>query len=383
MSPLSDVRARLGLAALVLAGLGAALGMPYAPGGPTLAFGVATLAALGTRGGVALGALALLAGLGTPPAPLATLAMPAVGTALAGLGLGLVIRELERLRAVPSNTLGGAVLALVGALAAVLPDGRALLATPDGAPLALPALVVDGPSFATLPLSLPGAVALDSTPGWLRLAAFAFAVLAAVALVVAHLRQGERAERSAWRLATVAAVLGIAIGIAGVAQLLGSVDLDAQGLRQAYDLAASRDGAVLELTVPASAELRLWSRPWVDGLRLLPAAALLWLALRQRERHASHLQPAHGPLLPIALAATALGAALIAGTHGLAGAPLALVAGLVLAAGALLSGRFSPAAPGAPTGPHSGAPALAPGLALVGAAFCWIYAWLVAPLFGA
>jgi len=381
VSLLSDLRIRLGLAALVLAALGAVLGLPWAPGGPTLAFVAAALAALGTRAGVALGALALLAGLGTPPVAMPTLAMPAAGTALAGLGLGLVARELERLRVLPSNTLVGAVLALLVALAVALPDGRALLAASDGAPLTLSAIIVDGPSFTTLPRTLPAELALASTPDWLRIAAFAASGLALAGLIVAHLRRSERATRTAWRLGLMAAALGVVVGLVGLVQLLGSVDLDAQALRHAYDLAGSREGAVLELTVPAAAELRLWSRPWVDGLRLLPAAVLLWLALRQRERDLTRPQPTFGPLLPVALAATALGAALVATAHGLSGAPLALIAGLVLAAGALLSARTWTT--GAVASAPSEAPALAPNLALVGAAACWAYAWLVTPLFGA
>ena len=55
---------RRGGPALVMAAVGAAIGLPHAPGGATLAFLVATLASFGTRTGLAAGALALIAGVG-------------------------------------------------------------------------------------------------------------------------------------------------------------------------------------------------------------------------------------------------------------------------------------------------------------------------------
>jgi len=393
---LRAARTRLALVTLVLAATGAVLGLPYAPGGATLVFVVAALGAFGTRAGAVLGALTLTAGLATAPAYQPTLMLPAIGMGLAGLGLGLLARELDRLSQVlPSALLSGALVALIGGVTLALPEVPVLLASADGAPLVLPALVVDGASFMRVAVDLPGLALQPNPVGSLSAIALLASLIAALVLVIVHLRGpaadvvGRAERRGAWELAGIAALLGLVVALAGFAQLLfGSVSqaTDAETWRHALDLAASRDGAVIDIAMPSGVGLRLWSRPWLDGLHLLPSLALMWLSIRELRK-----SPADGVsvasvgtfglsrLTPIAMALTAIGTALIAATHGLQGTPLALAAGLVLGLGAVVSGRTwiddairRPAVP-----------ALAPLLALGASALVWVYAWLVTPLFGA
>lgn len=402
-----DSRTRLALAALVLTATGAVLGLPYAPGGATLVFVVAALGAFGTRAGVLLGALALVAGLGTVPVYQPTLMLPAIGMGLAGLGLGLLGRELDRLaRVLPSTLVAGALIAVVAAATMALPEGRVLLADGAGAPLALPALWVDGSSFLRVATEIPAYVTRPNPGGSLSAIALLATLLAALLIVIVHLRGGDpsspsagearvpaRERRAAWELAALAGALALIVALLGLGQLafdMGPSALEPEAWRNALDLAGSRDGAVIDLAVPPSMGLRLWSRPWIDGLRLLPALGLLWLAVRELRaktpvRVASFAPHGLSPLTPCALAVTAAGTALIAAAHGLQGAPLALIAGLVLGLGAVVAGRTWTEVPSAlgvvEVGPA--VPALAPLLALAGSAFVWVFAWLVTPLFGA
>jgi len=397
------MRTRLALVTLVLTASGAVLGLPYAPGGATLVFVVAALGAFGTRAGVLLGALALVAGLGTPPVWQPTLMLPAVGTTLAGLGLGLLARELDRLsRVLPSTLLGAALVALAGAATLALPEGRVLLADGDGAPLMLPALVVDGGSFARVATEVPALITHANPGGSLSAIAALACLLASLVLIIVHLRTGVTSasrmsgeRRGAWELTALAGALALAVALLGLGQLLlgsGPASVEPEVWRNALDLSVSRDASVVDLAAPASVSLRLWSRPWIDGLRFLPALSLLWLAVRElrgsrsaafahelRARSAARLVTSFAlgisQWTPIALALTVVGAALIAAAHGLQGTPLALLAGLVLGLGGLVAGRTWTGA--------SGSLAFAPLLALAGTAFVWIYAWLVTPLFGA
>ncbi len=193
-----NLRTKLALAALLLTATGAALGLPYAPGGATLVFAVAALGAFGTRAGVLLGALALIAGLATVPVSQPTLILPAIGTGLAGLGLGLLGRELDRLaRALPSVLVSGALIAVVAAATLSLPGAPVLLANGDGTPLALPALVVDGGSFMRVATEVPAFITHPSPGGNLSLIALLATLLSALLLVIVHLRGVDQAPSSA------------------------------------------------------------------------------------------------------------------------------------------------------------------------------------------
>lgn len=364
--------------AAALAALGAFAGLSWAPGGSTLVLVCATLAALGTEAGVVLGALALVAGVGTPPIAMPTLIVPALGAGLAGIGLGLLARELDRARGALTSLTGAALMALLGAAALALPSIAPWLASPDGALLTGRALVVDGPSFTRLALDAPlRGAPMTSTPATIAAVA---AVLAAVLALYAEQRDAVKPRRWAWAALSIAGALGLAAALIGLLDLLAAApELDREALRRTLDFAGARDGGVLDLVVPAHAELRLWSRPFVDGLRLLPALLVLLMAFRASRvplnKPPRTSTPALSGLAFAALAAAALGTALFAATHGIAGPSLAMIAGLVLGSSSLVAARTW----GAATSP---AP-LSPLLGLAGAALLWVFAWLVVPLFGA
>lgn len=379
------------IATAILVGLGLWLALPHQVGGPALVFAIASIFAAGTPLGVALGALTTLAGLATVPVPAPTAPLFTIGAALAGVGLGLFARELDRVGALLRSPLALAtLLAVIVGVTLALPDTRVLLAAPDGQPLMLPAIVFDGATFTRLSVDLPAVLALSTPGGSLPAIALTALAIAAVILSIARLRGGGEARlvRGAWELTTLAAALAALVGLLGLLQglgLFGEVALSSELLRQRYDLALSHQGGVLDLVAPPFAELALWSRPWVDGLRLLAASALLALTLRElraTRAPASTPLPPTPPtpetsrpsrLVPLALAAAAAGTALIAAQRGLSGPALALLGGLVLGAGALVALRLEPRAPH----PLTTLGALAAGGAT------WVYAWLVTPLFGA
>ncbi len=371
------------LIALVLAAAGGALGLVHAPGGPVLVFVLATLAALGTRAGIVLGALALIGGLATAPGYQPTLILPALGMGLAGLGLGLLGRDLDRYARAFSPLVLGALLVVVLVSTLAIPSHEVLLAAPSGEPLGLPGVVVDGATFLRTWTAIPAQVSLANPTGSLGSIAAVAGLVAALLLTIVHLRGNAQNEASAaWQVTVLAAGLGATFALVGFGQLvIGSVDLDPDLVQRSLALAASRDGSLVELALPA-AELRLWSRPWVDGLRLLPAMGLLLLALRELRRLKPTAEPIQetptvvtdaSPFTPIALALTALGTALVAAANGLHGAPLALIGGLALGLGALVAQRLS-----APETSGFG-----PRLGLLASALVWVYAWLITPLFGA
>lgn len=379
------------IASAVMIGLGLWLALPHQPGSGIWVFALASLVAVGTRLGLALAALALLAGLAAEPVEQALGSLNGAAMALSGVGLGLLARELERLHTrLESPLVLGALLAIVLSLTLALPDGSVTLATAEGGVMSLPAMVVDGASFMRRQVELPALVELAAPVGSSSAIALTAALLAVIVLVIAHLRHADAHDgsrhlrRGAWELAALAAGLALVTAVLGLAQLLGlfgPVALDPEGLRRGFDLAASPDGGVLDLAVPASAELRLWSRPWVDGLRLLAAVSLVALAIRQLLRSPTpdvslpgiSTRPELSSLPYVALASTTGATAFIAAANGLEGAPLALLAGLVLGVGTLAS-RASGARP---TG------VLTAAVALSGCGLAWIYAWLVGPLFGA
>ena len=362
--------------ALVLAGLGAASGLPWSAGGPTLVLVCATLAALGPEVGVALGALALVAGVGTMPVATPTLLVPAVGAGLAGLALGLLGRELDRLKGALSPLVGAALMALVAAAALALPSLAPWLASPDGGLLTGRALFIDGPSFTRLALDTPlRGEPMTATPATIAAVA---AVAAAVLALFAQQRDDARPRRWAWGALSIAGALGFAAALIGVLDLLATApELDRETLRRGLDFTHARDGGVLDVLPPAAAELRLWSRPWVDGLRLVPSALLLLMAFRASRvplnKPARLATPTLSGLPFAAFAAAAAGTAFYAATHGISGSSLAMVAGLALGLSSLVAARAW----------NDGAIALSPLLGLAGAALLWVYAWLVVPLFGA
>lgn len=380
---------RRGGPALVLAAIGAVLGLPYAPGGATLAFVVATVASFGTRAGLAAGALALIAGAGVAPVAVAFGPFEVAGAALGGLALGLLLREGERLFEGLSPALIGALAALTLAFTLVVPSESVRLATAEGAPLSLPALIVDAASMTRVATTVPAELTL-AAPSTLTTLALVAALAAALFLLGARTRQ---LQTVTWRVTAVAGALGVVAGLAGLVQLMGSAALDAEVMRHAYDLRASVSGSVLDLVVPPVAELRLWSRPFVDGLRLVPAVFLAGLAMRnllvlratpliKAEVVRAHLTdetalPLLGSwtwLMPLALASAGLAAAALGfggGAGALSGAALALIGGMALGLGALVASRFDPTLD------------LAPRVALVAVAVLWVQAWVVGPLFGA
>lgn len=387
---------RRGGPALVMAAVGAAIGLPHAPGGATLAFLVATLASFGTRTGLAAGALALIAGVGVAPVAIAFSPFEIAGAALGGLALGLLLREGERLFEGLPPALIGALAALVLAFTLVIPSESVRLATTEGAPLFLPALIVDAASMTRVATTVPAEIDL-AAPSALITVALAAALAAALFLLGARTR---KLQVVTWRIAAVGGALGVVAGLAGLVQLMGSATLDTETMRHAYDLRASLGGSVLDLVVPPVAELRLWSRPFIDGLRLVPAVFLAGLAVRnllvlratpliKAEVRADHAGGAAGlitgdgeapllgswtPLMPLALAAAGLAAAALglgSGAGALSGAALALIGGMALGLGALVASRFDPTLD------------LAPRVALVAVAVLWVQAWVVGPLFGA
>ncbi len=303
--------------------------------------------------------------------------MPAVGMGLAGIGLGLLPRELDRYTRALSPLVLGALLVVVLALTLMIPAPEVLLATPSGDPLAFPSIVVDGATFLRTWVAIPAYVPLPNPAGSFGSIAAMAALIAALLLTIVQLRgRAANEATAAWQVAALAAGLGGLFALIGLGQLvLGSTELDPELVRHSLALTGSRDGSLLDLAVPA-AELRLWSRPWVDGLRLLPSLGLVWLALRELRRPTLE-EPTEvtdaSALTPAALALTGLGTALVAAVNGLHGASLALLGGLALGLGALVAMRLS-----APEAARFG-----PRLGLLASAVVWVYAWLVTPLFGA
>lgn len=346
------------VALAVLGGVLAVLADPRDPRG--LVFAVAALAAFGKRPSVLFGALALVGGLSAVPWPGPAVIDPLalVGLGLSGLALGLLGRELDRhldlFRGERLRPVLVALAALGLALAWFLPDPAARLAGPDGAPLSFDALMVDPSTAFRLLRPLPAVVHHTSPLGDLRPLALVLSLVVAFA-ALAHWALGRGVDR-VLRIAVLAAaaLTGLVAALGLVDLLTGSVALDKEQVRQALTLKGSASGPLLDLALPAEAALRPWSRPWVDGLRLVAALLLAGAALWPAPSPKAETESEPGPWLPLALAAAV--AALPFSTP-----PMALASGVVLGLGALVAGRR-----GAST-------ALAPRIALAALTVVWIW----------
>lgn len=341
------------VATLVLALGGLGLGLASdASDLRTVLLCAAAIAALGTRPGLLFGALTLVSGVGVAPAAVPLFApLAVVGSALAGVALGLLGRELERhidVFARDHRALMIALAALVLALTFILPDPPARLVL-DGAPAMFDALAIDPATATRLWRPIPALIAYGGPLEGLEPVIIVFAGIVVFAgLAHAALRRDPREVAiAAWVTAGAAAVVAL---LALFDLVFGSITLDAAALRQELSLSASASGPLLDLATPASADLALWSRPLVDGLRLV-AAFVLGAAPFVKERSQTS---ADHPWLLLALAAAVLALPLVP-------LPMALAGGVMLGVGALVAGR---------TGKASD---LAPRVALVLVMVLWIW----------
>jgi len=329
----------LALVTVALALVGGALGL--AADGTAFAaplFAAAALAAVGTAPAWLFGALALVAGATTVPSDLGLALGPAlVGALLAGVAMGLLGRELDRHLAalVEADRLHLIVLAAL-ALAAtlVLPDGPLHLVAPEGGPLSIDALLADPGTGVRLLRPLPAIVDAASPLGDLQPLALVLAGVTAFA-AAAMSALGAPVDRILRVVATVTAGLAALVALVAIVDLLvGEVALDPVALAHRWSLEGR--AAVLDVAAPESAGLALWSRPMIDGLRLV-AALLLLAALRaplgRRAAPATRVPP-------LGWLAAALAAALVA--TAFVAVPMALAGGAVLGCGALVVGRTDP-----------------------------------------
>ncbi|MCC6620842.1 MAG: hypothetical protein IT385_06285 [Deltaproteobacteria bacterium] len=306
---------------------------PLAPRAPL--FAAATLAALGTRPAHLFAALTLAAGIGTLPTPLPSGTLAGViGGLGAGLALGLLGRAIASSRLVESlgRTTVIALAALGLALTLMLPDGPVRLAGPDG-PLHFDALLVDPATASRVLLPIPAIIERAAPLSDLEPLVLLLAALTAVAaLAMTALRAPVDVILRA--VARGTAAVAILVSFMALAELaMGSVTLDAAALRQ--DLSLLGRAPVIDLATPPEAALALWSRPMVDGLRLI-AALLLFAAT---------LTPRPAPVVPRdlpALSWLALALAIAALSLLVVAPPLALAGGLAVGLGALLVGRLDP-----------------------------------------
>jgi len=299
-------------------------------------FAAATLAALGTRPALVFAALALVAGVGTAPSAAAAGAFsPLAGAVLAGAALGLLGRAIAAARL--PETLGAtttlALAALGLALTFLVPDGPVHLAGPTG-PLTFDALLVDPGTASRVLVPIPAIIAHASPLA--DLASFTLvlaAVVAVAALGMAALAAPPDAILRA--VARGVAALAILVSFMALSELaLGAVALDGPALREALSLAGR--APIVDLAVPPEADLALWSRPMVDGLRLIAALLLFGATLPPRPITASPASPRALPALAWLALALALGElALLVVTP-----PLALASGLIVGRGALVVARI-------------------------------------------
>ncbi len=337
----------LSLVGLALAATGLALGLDHLSG-PALPLAIATALAVPTRATPILGALTLIAGLGSSPQLLASptdLILP-VGT---GLALGLLARHVasdSHFRG--RHDLAGGLAALVLGLVLALPLPHLSLAAADGSPLTLPAILGDGGTMVRT--SWPIDAFIEAPGSLLTSLAAVSSLLVAVVLFATHIAPSKRLSPAlSARLGVIAGALGVAAGLAGLLSLLSPPALSADTLRQTFDLAASRDGAVLALDLPPYT-LALSSRPFIDGLRILAGLTLLVIFIVRRQPAAPVKAPSPGLALYLALA---LGVVALVGTTttaaGFSGAPLMVLGGLTLIVGATVSTlRLAREAPTAP-----------------------------------
>ncbi|MFO0745701.1 MAG: hypothetical protein U1F43_08510 [Myxococcota bacterium] len=328
-----------------------------------LVFGIAALAAFGTRPSLLFGALALVGGMATVPlvGPVGVAWMPLVGMVLAGLALGFLGRELDtHLALFRTDRLRPLLVALAAgalALTLVLPDPLVRLAAADGSPLSFDAILVDPSTALRILRPIPALVSHGGPLSDLELFALPLSLVIAMA-ALATWALGDGVDR-VLRFATLAtAALAGVVAVVALGELLfGSVALDAAALRRTLTFHGSATGPLLDLSTPPEAALALWSRPWVDGLRLvaalLLAGAVLWprvttTATELLERGAPE------PWLPLALAAAVVALPFFA-------PPMALAGGVALGLGALVAGR------------RADPSAMAPRLALTLILVVWIW----------
>lgn len=337
--------------------------------GPAVVLGGAAMVAIGTELAAVLAAFALLAGLAAPVTALTPL--PWWTLVAAALGLGATARVVGArvgLLAWPPRryVAGAAALCVALALAMLLPDGAVRLAGPDG-PATLHTVLRDGTtggSFSTWQGALVGHEAAGAGFTGVVLAA---ALATAFLLLAARASGSARWQRIAWIAAVAVGAVGALLGLIGLAELaVGSVaPPDAAALREHWSLYGGPLFSIERVDVPTNLSLAAWSRPMVDGVRLMLGALVVAVAARALLR--GDAAPAEGPApapmaapeLPLALLLS-VAAALLAPTAGLA---LLLGAGALLLLAALVMGRWS--APDAP------APALALVVAVVLATAAW------------
>lgn len=366
--------------AVVLVGVGLALGLGASLGSAALPLGLGALVALGTKAAPALGALTLVAGLGTAPHA----AMPSLFELLAilvgGLGLGLAGRWLAT-----HDTIAKSPLVLAGLLALALGalhlmPSPALQLSEAGGPLVAQALMADGPS--SMRVLWPSAAFTAGDPNplapllWLGLAI-------AVACFAFQQRPGDQRLRLLNHVVLAFGALAVVAGLVGLVQLLGSGALPAEVFRHQLDLSAERSTA---LAAPAlTYELQLWSRPFLDGLTLVCGLALTLLAITARRARPEAPRPSthQTSTLPLLVtAALALVAFILGIARGLDGEALLFMAAAIIALGALVS-SFAPRTPSAPNSAQGNALPLMSPLLVLGALALGVAACFLPPLIAA
>jgi hypothetical protein len=374
-------------AAFLALAVGLFIGVQASFSTSALPFAIATLVALGTRAALPLGALTLVAGLGTvPESGLPSvdqlLAMVCAGLALGAVGRWLALDELLR----DKPLLSGGLLALMLATLLSLPPVSVQLAGPAGDPLMYGATLVDGPALMQVAWPVPAFI--PGARSWFSQLAMVGAWLGALALLAAHVSAWRRPETSAlWtsrnavRAGLVVGGLAIVVGLVGMASLFGGDSIEQEAVRRHLDLLASRDASVLAIA-PGTFELRLWSRPFIDGLVVLLGGFLVWrlvpFATREVPVSAESARVgAGGGHALMALGLTALSAFFVARDEGqIAGGALIALAAALLFLGALVVARTA-----TPTAERLSPALLLTRLTLAGAALALVAMWLMPPLF--
>ncbi len=375
------------LAALAALAVGLFVGVQASLATSALPFAVGALVALGTRAALPLGALTLVAGLGTVPAAGLPSLDQVMGMVCAGLALGAVGRWLaldELLRDKP--LLSGGLLALLLATILSLPPVSLQLAGAAGDPLTYGATLVDGPALLQVAWPVPAFV--PGTRSFFAQVAMIAAWLGALALLAAHVSAWRPAglstlwtSRNAVRAGLVVGGLAGVVGLFGIVSLFGGGTIESETVRRHLDLLASRDASVLAIA-PGTFELRLWSRPFIDGLAVLLGGFLVWRLVPFATREVpvsteSARVGAGGGHALVALALTALAAFFVARDEGqLAGGAL-----IALAAALLLLGSLVVARTATPTAERLSPAPLLTRLTLAGAALALVAMWMLPPLF--
>lgn len=357
--------------AVVTAGLGLGLGLLASPSTPAFPLALATLIALGTRTAPIFGLGALVAGLGTVPDPAMPVLFDLFAAAVAGLGLGTLGRWLaqdETLAKSPYVTAGLLVLAIF--VLHLMPSPPLALVDSSGRLLSTAVTLADGPSamqvFWPVATYAPGQ-ANTLTP--LLLLGLPIAVL----LFALHQRPDDRRARLVAQIALGFGVVAVIAGVLGLVQLFGSGSTESEILRHRFDLASADATTLAAPTI--TWELRLWSRPFLDGLTLVAglfvALSLLPVArgLPAPSKDAA-VRSGSGAHVLITAALLSLMAFLLAKAHGAEGGALFGTAAAVTALAALVSARDPKAL-------------LMPSLLLIASATLTAATWLLPSLVGA